>query len=267
MAGWRRFHRKRLEFCFVGLLEYLTVRTEVIVADEESRLCIAQRSTISTMSLLGLVDLQVLDSARRPDGCRQKPKGGPFVPAPYSEVKDHVHPFLQCIEREPDQSPFEDIALTTGHRFAKQRNHPLVRRQSQRLFCFRTLFGPRRFSGRREPNHDEHCRDELLGPGVVGESHGGNIVLACPGCPTQAETRRLRVRGCFSGRRVLRSVHDLIRQLHAVPTDVDVRGRSGNTARSDPTAEGTLETRPLHARGIYSPPPTHGRGQLRGRSH
>ncbi|ELP70350.1 hypothetical protein STRTUCAR8_07002 [Streptomyces turgidiscabies Car8] len=83
---------------------------------------------------------------------------GPLVTRPASEIQDHVRSQLQRLQTQPKQPSFQHIALPGRLRIAEQREHPLIRRQPQRVVLLGQLSSSRGLSGSWQANRQEQRR-------------------------------------------------------------------------------------------------------------
>lgn len=147
-----------IEFRGVGLLEQRPPAQEVRLAHREG-LIRGGRLAMGDPSTLGLmVHRHVHELTGRAHRRHQPADRGPLVTRPASEIQDHVRSQPQRLQTQPEQPSFQHIALTIRLRIAEQREHPLVRRQPQRVVLLGQLPSSRGLSGPGQANRQEQRR-------------------------------------------------------------------------------------------------------------
>lgn len=147
-----------IEFRRVGLLEQRPPVHEVRLAHHEG-LSRGGRLSMGDPSTLGLmVNRHIHKVTERAHRHHQPADRGPLVTRPTSEIQDHVRSDLQCLQTQPEQPPFQHIALPIRLRIAEQRKHPLIRCQPQRVVLLGQLSSSRGLSGPGQANRQEQRR-------------------------------------------------------------------------------------------------------------
>ncbi len=147
-----------VEFRGVGLLEQRPPVQEVRLAHHEG-LIRGDRLAMGDPSTLGLmVHRHVHELTGRARRRHQPADRGPLVTRPASEIQDHVRSQLQRLKTQPEQPSFQHIALPGRLRIAEQREHPLIRRQPQRVVFLGQLSSSRGLPGPGQADRQEQRR-------------------------------------------------------------------------------------------------------------
>lgn len=85
-----------------------------------------------------------------------------FVATPEAEVKDDAASQRRCLESEPQQAALQDVSSPVAFRLTEERDHPLVRRQTQGSMLGRQAMGQLRLAGTREPDDEKQDRHAVM---------------------------------------------------------------------------------------------------------